>query len=475
MAANPYLDPGVGGFDAMDSALGGTGALPAASAKSEAATGLFEHTRGHNEQAPPDAPQADPKTAPPGGQPPVSVEGTEPVAEASVAQILSGGKADPNELPKDEADLLNRYGLRSKELADILRNKYGPEADAMIAKMNAKLEAGGPKTPAMEKPPTFEAYKPDAGTWRNFGLALGGLMLIFGGAGGGRAAMAAATGAMKGFHEGNLQKAEEHRKDFNEKMEEVHARNASIQQEYQNALGQYKDDLNGLQAQLGMIATKYKIPILAKQTEMGQIDQALKVMDGHWRAAQNLIMQQQKINNAVEMLQFKKSIGGLSTSQIRENETIVKARDQFLAMKPEEKAKVLADGRSPISLNSPQAKIFRLMTKSLYGGDPAYASINSYGAQAGAEQINQFPWTRENSQEIQGAMSSRTQAAGSSSSAGAPTPPTQGQPGASGTIPDGATATGPNGQKVIRKGGQWVPMPQGSPVMQNAQPQPTAG
>jgi hypothetical protein len=299
-------------------------------------------------------------------------------------------------------------------------------------------------------------------------------MLLFGAKGGARAAMSAATGMMKGFHEGNLQKAEEGRKDFNTKMEEVHARNDNIQKEYQDALNKYKDDTNGLQAQLSMIATKYNIPILAKQTEMGQIDQALKVMDGHWRAAEKLRIDQQRVNNQVEALQLKKSVAGLSTSQIKANQEVLVARDQFMQMSPEEKAKVLADGRSPISINTPSAKTFRLMTKSMFGGDPSYADINSYAAKADQNNITNFPWSQQYSQEAGKMFSDRLKGLQTGATQqGAP--PTQGQPGAqSGPFKEGQTATGADGKKIIFRGGKWAPASSGGTMM-DATSLPTMG
>lgn len=320
--------------------------------------------------------------------------------DAGKAPILTpkpGGDSTADlKKPPSEAELVQQNQQLQGDISK-LYEQQSQEQSTVADQASTTLKQGAPAPPVLEQPQKFQ---PTQETTEGYHKFMAGAMLFATLAGAiGRnhigSAVAALSGALQGYKEGNQQKLENERANFNTKMNEIRARNDAMLQEYDAATKKYGNDLDGLRAESEVIAAKYGTPIAAKQAQVGNNQGLLNYYALIRKTNVQLAQAQQKNdmtlqkmaetvrhNHAVEGINRTKAIAGTPAQQ-QNNAKIDEARQQLIDMmndpsKQKETRALFARGTDSVINDKVVGPIFAQAMKQKTGGDEYWKQLKNW-------------------------------------------------------------------------------------------------
>lgn len=187
------------------------------------------------------------------------------------------------------------------------------ERDRMLAPLEDKTsgaidELGGMKPPkSVDLPEPPKGPLVDAQDFQKFGMALIGMALIGGVASRGNWLGVSATlnGALKGYLEGNQERADREYKQYQTDFASAKAKEDQIQKEFRDVLDNKRLTINDMLTQTRIIAAKYDRQDMRFAAEQKRIDELHKQADAKDQAIAQLTRDYDKMDSQVDIAKLR--------------------------------------------------------------------------------------------------------------------------------------------------------------------------
>ena len=138
------------------------------------------------------------------------LQGFDDVGDVSAARQSATRAATSYLDPKVQAERAQQADVDITRETQSFQREIAPVMERATSAQQAR---SAPTAPKFERAPEFQPKTVTPKEWMSFTGLITGLAVVFGAGAGARGAMAALSGAMQGFHSGNLEQAKAARDD----------------------------------------------------------------------------------------------------------------------------------------------------------------------------------------------------------------------------------------------------------------------